>query len=267
MFRRLLAKLGREYVKLGFTLQTDVYKQGDTVQGELRLTGSATEKQLEYVRVGLYMTFITMKGREYTKEIAAFFRQENFSVGTDEQQLLPFTYHVPFNLAVSSTQITYTVRVALKEKGQEEIVQSQLIEIIPHVCIGNVIDAFVSLDFQKTPSFGTFTVRVQTFTLIPIGYFTSMLDKVEFTLSWNEKEMTLLLCIFGKNDQKMYHRVMLSHWELEDVEELAERLRKEITDMCNEPHVYKDKEMLYADEGDFIGSFVAGLFPEIIFDE
>jgi sporulation-control protein spo0M len=244
--------------KLQLLLKDDCFRQGEQLQGELCIYGGI--QHVRHIRVYVCLTMITMKGREYTRELMPLLDIDVLHIHQGEEQRLPFSCDLPRSIPVSSTQMIYTIYLEA-EPGYQEMKQ---IEIMPAEPLQNVMDAFEDLDFQRIPTSGMFNGKEQSFVFKPIGYFISVLSKADFIAAFHEKDIFLLLHIVCKEHKDLYRLVKFVPWEWEDKELLTEKLRRELTDMCNEPFQYSDSKRL---EGEVVGTYAAQLFPPAAFTE
>ncbi|MFX3625274.1 MAG: hypothetical protein ACE3JP_14910 [Ectobacillus sp.] len=245
-------KRGKASETSKLVLFTPSCTQGGIIRGEVHV-GQQVERQM---RISLCLIFVTMRGREYTKEVLILAEIG----GTQGGEVIPFSYGLPAALPISSAQLMYTVQLSGRET--EDV---HPIEIVPDKRLALVIAAFESLDFRRVPLFGSFMGKAQQFAFVPVGYFMSVFSKAAFCLFLRDKEVSLMLQAIGRNGAELAHIVHLSHWELEDVDILTERIRKELTDMSDEPD--KHRGAVQEPDGCAVGSAAAQLFPAGLWSE
>lgn len=255
MLRRLFQawRIGTGRIK--FVLEKDVWKQGEVIHGDLHVTGGS--EPLQFLRVELMMTLITMRGREYTRSLLTVLDMQNIELRKGEKTTIVFSKQLPEAIAISSTHIMYSIRLC--SGVREEI---KFIDIVPNEPFKQVINALYNLDFRRDPSFGCFDGRIQNFVFVPVGYFMRMLVFVSFHVVQRGNEIRLLMHICDNEHHDLFHVAKFLHWEWNEIELLTERLRKEMTDMCNEPDSYL-KKLNWIEEG-AVGSVADGLFPKSI---
>lgn len=255
MLRRLFHAWGIGAGRIKLVLTKDTWKQGEWLQGYIRVTGGS--EPFQDVRVELMMTLVTMRGREYTRTVLTCFEEQCMNLTKGEKSNFIFSYQIPETIAISSNHIMYSLRLHTLS-GHED---SKLIDIVPNEPLRQVIRALYNLDFRRDPSFGFFDGSVQYFKFVPTGYFMRMLLSVTFLAVPYKHEIRLFMYIRDNKGKDLYHMSKFLHWEWDEMELLTERLRKEITDMCNEPDSYLNK-VDWVEEG-AVGSLAKNLFPEV----
>jgi sporulation-control protein len=270
-----MAKFGMGGAKVDLVLDQSDFSVGDEVRGQLVIQGGNVEQKINQIDILLYLS-IYKKGQEYTKLIETIPIIGAFVIGAGERKVLPFSYVLPNNLLLSTSEISYyfvthlDIAEAIDHKDRDHIT------IHPPRLLQNVLTAFGQLGFVEKHDSREFNGYVQEFELAPTSLFRGTIEEVEFVVSLEGNGIRLFLEVdlySFTGEKEIFREVWLDQSLLEDVEQLRNYFEQILNEIVQDPRSYfylqpyGGKAKYAALAAGAVGGIAAGLIAAEIIDE
>ncbi len=167
MFKKLMAKFGVGAATVDLRLDKEAFRLGEEMTGTIHIEGGSVEQRIANLEVEIVMKAY-LKGQEVTRVVQSIPVLRSFTVMPKPySQQIPFRYHVPHDLAVSTPSIRYLLRTKLDVVQAMDPTDLDYVTILPPVHIEKVLLALEQLDFRQKPDSGKLTPYGQEFSFFP----------------------------------------------------------------------------------------------------
>jgi sporulation-control protein len=273
LLKKMLAKLGKGAATIQIALDQNQCRIGETVTGELLVTGGVITQSIRKIDVVLKLDMV-VKDHPYTQSVHQIIFDEPFQLEPEEEKNFPFSFEVPKHVLLSSSHIGYQLIAELDIESGIDSVDRQPIEILPSVPLQNLFAALEKLGFKETHGSRSYDGYLQEFEWAPTDLFYGQIEEIEFNVTLEEEGMHLLLEVdvyqfLGEKEVK--RELFLDHSMLEDVDGLANYLQQVIEEVIQQPAMYHaDKQAFrakYLASSGALGAVAVGLVAKEILDE
>lgn len=249
-FNKMLASIGIGGAKVDTKLEKSVYTAGETIRGQVEISGGSTEQQIDSIYLTVYTTFIRESDdRKYTDHAAVKKHKLNepFKIGANEKKSIPFSMELPIDTPITYGNTRVWVATGLDIKNAADPGDKDYIEVHPTKLTASILEEVGQLGFRLRQVECEQTSRrissrypfVQEFEFIPTGGpFRGKLDELEVIFLAQEKEKAELLIQVDRKARGLgglfaealeldetYVRLTVTSQEIPS---LNEKLRKEI---------------------------------------
>jgi sporulation-control protein len=243
LFKKILASLGKGAATVDLQLQGDEFEMGETAEGEVIVTGGEVEQTINSIQVALFIEIQTKKGT-VSRQIASIHVSDSFIIGANEQKVLPFSFELPYNLAVSNKQIAFYFDTQLDIAAGVDKKDVDYIHIYPSQSIANIFSALEALGFYEKENSGRMDEHGQEFALYPTTHFKDDVDEVEIRFAEEEEGIQLWMEVdvsqwFG--EKEVNRERFLSEETVQNESLLIETLKKLIQESIESPERYDQK--------------------------
>ncbi|KMY54536.1 sporulation protein SpoOM [Bacillus sp. FJAT-27231] len=204
-FNKVLASIGIGAAKVDTKLEKPEYTAGETIRGQVEISGGSTEQQIDSIYLTVYTTFIReADDRKYTDHAAVKKHKLNepFKIGVNEKKSIPFSMELPIDTPITYGNTRVWVATGLDIKNAADPGDKDYIEVRPTTLAASVLDAIGQLGFrlreveceQASKRIGSRFPFVQEFEFVPTsGPFRGKLDELEVSFLAQAKEKAELL--------------------------------------------------------------------------
>ncbi len=275
MFKKFMAKLGMGGAKVDLVLDQSDFTLGDEVRGQLVIQGGNVEQKVNQIDIQLYLS-IYKDGQEYTKMIESIPIIGAFTIEANERKVLPFTYVLPNNLLLSTSQISYYFVTHLDIAGAVDHKDRDYIAIHPTRELQNILDAFGQLGFIEKHDSREFNGYVQEFELAPTSLFRGTVEEVEFVVGLESNGIRLFLEVdlySFTGEKEIFREVWLDQSMLQDVDQLRNYFEQILNEIVQDPRSYfylqpyGGKAKYAALAAGALGGIAVGLIAAEVIDE
>lgn len=200
MFRKLLSSIGVGGAKVDTRLGTEPFVPGETVSGEIYVTGGGDEQEFERI----YLTVVASYRHEDTTHQYDLARydvvSERFSVGSGENRTFPFSFILPSATPLSLGHGRVYLKTGLDISGAIDPSDTDDIRVVPHPLQQAVLDAAGSLGFrlyqvenEYNPRKGDPYPFVQQLEFRPHGRYAGRVEELELIFKLGEDVLDVLV--------------------------------------------------------------------------
>lgn len=286
MLEKMLAKLGHGGAKVDLQLSKPQYLLGETIAGEITITGGKVSQKINQVVVELYVS-ISRKERVFTHLLTSFPFSFHTDLNPGERRSFPFQFPLPHEMLLSASSIQYFFLTKLDIAGAIDASDRDYFQVLPPVRLQKVIGALEHLGFHEKHTSRKFDGYVQEFAFAPTSFLRGKVEEVEFVAVIEEEGISLHLelDVYGfLGEEEARSHIRLANHLLEDQQELARHLQAILTEMLKSTstssffhqstsfhhthpsfHYRKHHKRHHGMSG--IGSFAAGFFAAELLDE
>ncbi|WP_052728389.1 sporulation protein [Domibacillus tundrae] len=248
MFKKILASLGKGAAVVDLQLQGNEFEMGETAEGELIVTGGEIEQTINSIQVALFIEIHRKKGT-VSRQIASVHVSDSFIIGANEQKVLPFSFELPNNLAVSNKQIAFYFDTQLDIAAGVNKKDVDYIHIYPSQSIANIFSALEALGFYEEENSGRMDTHGQEFALYPTTHFKDDVAEVEIRFAEEEEGIQLWMELdvshwFG--EKEVNREIFLSEETIQNESLLIKTLKKLIQESIESPERYDQKPSYYS---------------------
>ncbi|WP_170109455.1 sporulation protein [Melghirimyces profundicolus] len=274
MFKNLLAKMGKGGAKVDLKLEKTEFLPGDTVKGELVITGGMVEQRINGADVELQLV-IRANGKPFSHTIETIPIRESFVIPPDNWRSFPFSCVLPKELPVSGNPVTYSFVTRLDIEGAVDHTDHDYIKVQPPDRLQKVLQALSRLGFREKYGSRSFNGYTQEFELFPTQLLHGKVEEVEFAAAVEEGGLRLLLEVdvhSWTGEKEIKRELFLENSLLDEEEQLKERLSQVLTEMAENPSSWqwsisgKHKHGSLHWKG-MIGGFAAGVLGAMVLSE
>lgn len=242
MFKKFMAKIGVGAAKVDLVLDRQHIELGDLVEGHFRVQGGAVEQKINKISADLVIQ-VKAKDRYISQAIASIPVSSGFTIGVNEEKVLPFSYRLPQDLLISRSGVSYTFQSKLDIAGGVDGSDHDAVKVLPPARFLNLIRALELLGFQEKYDSGKFNGHTQEFEFAPTTHFKGQVQEIEFEAALDSNGIRLLLEVdmyqfFGFSEKELRQELYFSNEQLEDVDGLSRQLQSIITEMLDNPQAY-----------------------------
>jgi sporulation-control protein len=243
LFKKILASLGKGVAVVDLQLQDVEFEMGETAEGEVIVTGGKIEQTINSIQVALFIEIHTKKGT-ISRQIASVHVSDSFIIGGNEQKVLPFSFELPYNLAVSNEQIAFYFDTQLDIAAGVNKKDVDYIHIYPSQPIANIFSALEALGFYEEEKSGRMDEHGQEFSFYPTTHFKDDVDEVEIRFAEEEEGIQLWMEVdvsrwFG--EKEVNRERFLSEETVQNESLLIKTLKKLIQESIESPERYDQK--------------------------
>lgn len=243
MLKKLLSKLGVGAAKVDLVLRHPHVRLGEQLEGEFFIEGGTVEQHIRKLDVELQL-IVHADGKAYRRTAAVIPVSSSFTIQPGERKVLPFSYVLPLHLPITRHHVRYAFVTRLDIADGIDAFDQDAIDILPPLALEKLFLALENIGFREKPSSGKITPYGQEFAFFPTGTWMGMIEEVEFSALIEENGVRLYLEVDvrsgfgGFHETERKREIFLSNEEIDDVEELAGKLRAVIEEMIQQPHAY-----------------------------
>lgn len=196
MFKKLLSKVGIGSAKIDFVLDQTTVAMGETLQGEIRITGGEVEQNIGKVeielRVSSYYEIEVADDREKTIKVentVASIEYDPFVLKPGDSIVEAISFDIPRNIPISSLRTKYFFRSNLEiEQGLDSKDKDDVI-ILPSGILKNFFQALEQLGM--IPKGEIYMGRDQVIGFKPSTWLADQLDELVFQYDAHDTEHKL----------------------------------------------------------------------------
>jgi sporulation-control protein len=204
-FNKVFASIGIGAATVDTKLEKSNYFGGEHVNGVVVIKGGNSEQHIDSIYLTLYTTYIRESDDKKYTDYAPIEKvriSEPFTISSNEQKELPFSFQMPFDTPVTYGNTRVWVATGLDIKNAVDPKDKDYIEILPNKLTESVLSSIQQLGFkirkveceQAPRRFRTHYPFIQEFEFIPVnGEFRSKLDELEVVFISQDKNQAELL--------------------------------------------------------------------------
>lgn len=247
MFKKILASLGKGAAAVDLQLQGDEFKMGDMAEGKVIVTGGEIEQTINSIQVALFIEIQTKKGT-VSRQVSSVHVSDSFIIKKSEQKVLPFSFKLPYNLAVSTERIAFYFDTQLDIAAGVDKKDIDYIHIYPSPSINSIFSGLESLGFYEKEPSGRMDKHGQEFAFYPTTVFKEDVNEVEIRFAEEEDGIQLWMevDVSGWLGEKEVNREQfLSKKTVENESQLIKSLKTLIQESIESPEQYEQKPSYY----------------------
>lgn len=202
MFKKFLAGLGIDGVKVNFEIENNVIELGGLVSGKVFVSGGAVDQIIEEITIALEVSSRYKAGdqiRQVHQEIASGIIASHLIVKANSPKIsFPIQFELPFNIPISTSYTKYQIRTNLDMPNALDAKDIDEIIIRPNHYVQCLLDAIGLLGFRSKAESGSFNGRFQLFEYVPTKLLKGKLDELEVYFEAQEDRVNIMLQIDKK---------------------------------------------------------------------
>jgi sporulation-control protein len=151
VFETVLASIGMGAAKIDLHLNKAIVTVGETMTGQISITGGNTEQKIEDLTVYLVLQSVQARsGNEFNQRVAEVnIIHDPFIIQPAEMMQFPFRFECPNTLPASSMNTKYFFISDLEIKHAKDSYHRDYIEVIPSEKVLRFLEAFERLGLKQ----------------------------------------------------------------------------------------------------------------------
>lgn len=204
IFGKALASFGVGAAKVDTRLEKALYRQGETIRGEVFIQGGQAEQQIDEIYLYLVVQYhVEEKDHEYV--VNEFRLTDSFMIHSRETKVIPFEFQLPMDSPITTKNSHLFLKTGLDIKMAVDPKDTDGIDILPHPLIDSIITAvenigfqLYSIDFHFDKFYSPRLPFVQCYKLSPKGLYGQYFDELKFVFTPHETEVDVIMLLDRK---------------------------------------------------------------------
>lgn len=203
IFGKTLASMGIGAAKVDTRLEKSSYRQGDLICGAIYVQGGQVEQKVDDIYLYLVVQY-HHEGSQAEYVLDEFRITEPFVLSPSESKEIPFEFHLPYDVPVTTSGCPVYLKTGLDIKMAKDPGDVDGIEITPHPLVNQVIKLIEEVGFELkgvTADFEHYYTQqpfVQEYQLTPLMRFQDVVDRVTAVFTPHDQEVDIILKVDRK---------------------------------------------------------------------
>lgn len=237
MFKKFLASMGKGAAKVDLQLAQSTYQAGEQVTGTVHVFGGEVDQNINRIDVYLYMG-IRNDHEIKPHHIESIPVQGRFTIRSNEQKQIPFSYVLPYTLPLTSPSVSFYFDTHLDISGGVDKSDTDFVKILPDAGVQNIFHAFENLGFRQNSDSGKLDRYGQEFSFYPNQNLSREIEEVEIRFAVENQGVRLWLETdvrksFGR-EQEMKTELFLDTNVLGNVQNIMHEIERSIEELVQQ---------------------------------
>ncbi|MED3948422.1 sporulation protein [Priestia aryabhattai] len=279
MFKKMFAKMGVGAAKVDLRLNETAYTLGHVIEGAIFIQGGNVQQHINLIDVEFWLEVQMKSGQMHTHRVESLRAASAFTINEGEKKEIPFTYHLPLDLPISASNVSYFFKTHLDIEGGVDSTDRDPVRIKAPESLYQLVEGFETLGFREKHHSGKFNGYKQEFAFFPTDFLKGYVNEVEFEVAIEREGIRMLLELdlpsFGR-EREIKNELFFTNDELSHPSTIARLLEEAMEEMMENPRDYEYYKPSHYDQhshhprmsglGGAMGGFAAGMLGGLLIE-